>query len=314
VLISPYQPEDAVAFVKLLQRRENDPLTLETFQEQEAEREPNAELWRVLSKENEKALGAAELSVRPSTPHGWRDASIIVAADAEHQGFGSTLLEALLTEARRAGLIGLETSVRDTDPNSRSWLERRGFEFDFHRFESALHLSDYQSQRFADVVPRAESRGVRFATAAEFGTEAGTRTLHALDNRLFLDTPDAPGRTPLSFERFKKLVFQNPRAAPEGVIVAMRGDAAVGMTITLRERKDEFYTGMTGVDREYRGLGIALALKVLSIQHAIQAGAESMTTHNHSKNAPMIAINQKLGYRQRPGLWVLKRHLRPNAV
>ena len=308
MVIRAYQPADLASLVALLQRQENHVLTLESFAESERHREADDPIWRVVLEAESTVLGMAELSVRPSTPIGWRDMKIIVAADAERQGYGQALLTALLFETERQALIGLETSVRDTNEGSRAWLERRGFVFDFHRFESELDLRTFNASAFSDAVSRVQAQNIRFANRTELGSEVDLQKLHALDNRLFLDTPDAPGRTPLSFERFKRLITANPQITPESVLVALDDQQPIGMTIIMRE-DNSFYTGMTGVIREYRGLGIALALKLLSIQYALEAGAVRMTTHNHSKNAPMIAVNAKLGYQQKTGLWVLKRQL-----
>jgi RimJ/RimL family protein N-acetyltransferase len=307
--IRAYTPSDTLAFIALLQRQDNDPITLEAFTQSEERHDSNTALWRVLLEEHGNIVGCAELSMRPSTPIGWRDLKIIVSQEAEGQGFGQRLLEEVLVQAQTQGLVGFEISVRDNDNPSRTWLEKRGFEFDFHRFESELNLLEFEPSAFANVVTRAKNHGIRFATRADFLDDSSLHALHALDNQLFLDTPDAPGRTPLSFERFQKLIAENSQVTPESVIIALSDGEFIGMTIMLREEKT-FYTGMTGVTREHRGKGIALALKVLAIQYAIQSGAVKMTTHNHSKNAPMIAVNQKLGYKQRSGLWVLKRQLK----
>ena len=308
MVMRTYQPTDAASFVALLQRRENHVLTIESFAESERHREADDPLWRVVLEVENAVMGMAELTMRPSTPTGWRDMKLIVAADAEGRGYGQALLTVLLLETQRQAVIGLETSVRDINANSRAWLERRGFSFDFHRFESELDLRTFNADAFLDAVNRVQAQNIRFANRAKLSSDDDLQKLHALGNRLFLDTPDAPGRTPLSFEQFKHLITENPQITPESVLVALDGQQLIGMTIIMREA-DSFYTGMTGVIREYRGLGIALALKVLSIQYALEAGAVRMTTHNHSKNAPMIAINMKLGYQQKTGLWVLKRHL-----
>jgi RimJ/RimL family protein N-acetyltransferase len=66
---------------------------------------------------------------------------------------------------------------------------------------------------------------------------------------------------------------------------------------------------ITGVDRMYRGRKIALALKLLAIRWAIEKGASCIVTDNDSQNAPMLAINRKLGYVPRPGIFRLTRQL-----
>jgi mycothiol synthase len=66
---------------------------------------------------------------------------------------------------------------------------------------------------------------------------------------------------------------------------------------------------MTGVDRAHRGRGIALALKRATIAYAIATGVEVMETHNDSRNQPMLAINQALGYRPGIGITEVKRSI-----
>jgi GNAT superfamily N-acetyltransferase len=65
----------------------------------------------------------------------------------------------------------------------------------------------------------------------------------------------------------------------------------------------------TGVERAYRGRKVGLALKLLAIRYARACGASSMLTSNDSRNAPMLAINNKLGYKREPGIYNLERKL-----
>lgn len=59
----------------------------------------------------------------------------------------------------------------------------------------------------------------------------------------------------------------------------------------------------TGVDREYRGRGIALALKLLTIRRSRALGATYLRTNNDSENAPILHINRKLGFQPIPGYY-----------
>lgn len=45
------------------------------------------------------------------------------------------------------------------------------------------------------------------------------------------------------------------------------------------------------------------ALKLLAIRCARRYGAVYIRTHNDSENAPILAINRKLGYQPQPGLY-----------
>lgn len=69
------------------------------------------------------------------------------------------------------------------------------------------------------------------------------------------------------------------------------------------------HNAFTDVDRAYHGRKIALALKLLAIQCARRYGASSIMTDNDSMNAPMLAINRKLGYQQESAMYRLLRAL-----
>ena len=62
------------------------------------------------------------------------------------------------------------------------------------------------------------------------------------------------------------------------------------------EEEGVLYTNYTGVHKAYRGRGIAKALKLLSIDCAIKAGAHTTTTDSEENNTPMQSINRSLGY------------------
>lgn len=64
--------------------------------------------------------------------------------------------------------------------------------------------------------------------------------------------------------------------------------------------------GMRGVRRAWRGRGIAIALKRAQIAAAQAAGLRELRTTTAFGNAPMLHVNERLGYR-RGVAWV---HLR----
>ena len=61
------------------------------------------------------------------------------------------------------------------------------------------------------------------------------------------------------------------------------------------------------IDPAYRGRGLALALKLLAIDFCRRSGARTLHTHNDSENAPMLAVNRRLGYVPAPGWCTLRR-------
>ncbi|MNZ90066.1 Acetyltransferase (GNAT) family protein [compost metagenome] len=85
--------------------------------------------------------------------------------------------------------------------------------------------------------------------------------------------------------------------APELVLIAADGDRYVGITNLLHNAQTNgMYHEYTGVSRDYRGRGIAYALKVKGIETALQRKASYLRTDNDSTNEAILKINRKLGY------------------
>jgi RimJ/RimL family protein N-acetyltransferase len=53
----------------------------------------------------------------------------------------------------------------------------------------------------------------------------------------------------------------------------------------------------TGTLREFRRRGLARLAKLRQVEWAAASGITSIATANDETNAPMLAINQRLGYR-----------------
>ena len=56
----------------------------------------------------------------------------------------------------------------------------------------------------------------------------------------------------------------------------------------------------TGVARAWRGRGLARALKAGTIAWALDNGLEALEGSNDIDNAPMRAVNRRLGYEPEP--------------
>jgi GNAT superfamily N-acetyltransferase len=57
-------------------------------------------------------------------------------------------------------------------------------------------------------------------------------------------------------------------------------------------------TGFTGVLREHRNKGLARALKLETLVQAIGLGVRAVETDNDYENAPILHLNEELGYRE----------------
>lgn len=235
------------------------------------------------------------------------DLYLIVAPEFRRQGLGRRLyaeLERFAAEAQACRLYGV---VRDNDPVSLGFAERRGFSVRAHGIEMALDLAGFDSTRFDPLIASLRAAGFHFTTMAELGdSDDARRRLYALNSSTAATTPGSEGEPPwASFEDFEASVCRSRWYRPQGQVQAIdtRTGAWAGMSaITRFEGADHAYNLFTGVDPAYRGRGLAQAVKVLALRYAAQAlGARIVRTNHNAQNAPMLAIDRKLGYVQTPG-------------
>jgi len=139
--------------------------------------------------------------------------------------------------------------------------------------------------------------------AALGNTPQAQRKLYELNDATSADTPGSEGEHSWSsFEDFQKRVYQTKWYIPEGqmIVIDRRTGIWVAMSaITRHEGNDYAYNLHTGVHREYRGKKLAQAVKFLALRYAREKlNTSTVRTHHNSKNNPMIAIDQKFGYRE----------------
>jgi hypothetical protein len=80
----------------------------------------------------------------------------------------------------------------------------------------------------------------------------------------------------------------------------------VGMApISVYPEERIAYNLHTGVLPAYRERKLATSLKVLGALYARQNGAERLITNSNLRNAPILAINRKMGYKPLPGKYTL---------
>ena len=95
-------------------------------------------------------------------------------------------------------------------------------------------------------------------------------------------------------------VIDAPNHLPEAYYIAI--DTAgryLGVSDLFSSLDDPsfLWQGLTGVRREARGKGIAMALKLRTVRYAQGKGVEHIKTWNDQRNEPMLRINDRLGFR-----------------
>jgi GNAT superfamily N-acetyltransferase len=220
------------------------------------------------------------------------------------RGAGGALLTAVLQWCRAEGASRLDSELPEDDPAGIAWAERHGFVREWLVFDSVLDLTAWRPEPFQPNLRQAEAQGIRFSTLdAEARGPKDLRRYYDLRKRIFADVP-VVGRMPFGpYEEWLTRFLRDPDFDGNRLTLAIHGDAWVGLTELEPGPAGGFENGLTGVDSAWRGRGVALALKTVSLTWAREQGAGFVLTHNHSANAPMLAINRRLGYRPRPGRW-----------
>lgn len=265
-------------------------------------------LCRIAEDESEQVIGFAEAYRFPNTAEGKFYANVVVHPASRNKGIGSILLrtiEQFVVEHDGNRLVG---DVEDIDVTSLAFMEKRGYRVERHGYDSTLDLSGLKEPpNFGDVAT-VEATGIRFFTLADSDTPETRRALYELYGRTMVDIPGYEAKSFMTYQTWSQFVIERQEVRLDWIFIAANNDCLVGVT-QITNSRDHVYTTHTLVDREYRGRGIAKALKLLTIEAAIQHGAPYMRTGNDSLNGPMLAVNQKLGYKPVAGDYTVTRHV-----
>lgn len=285
-----------------------EPASAQQLQEDEASAPTDRLIYRMNAVNDEGLiLGYSWIRRNPWMPEERFWFRVTVDPLYKNAGIGSLLYDDGLRFVKDHGGNRLDVTIRDSDTASLDFAAHRGFKVIRHVYDSILDLSTFDEGRFVGIIESLENAGIRFTTLAEAGnTSENQRRIYDLDVQVNPDIPGEPMIFP-PFEEYCKTMLGGAMFIPDGAIIAADGERWVGFTILGYARDIGLMINeMTGVHRDYRGRHIALALKLLAIRRARRYGVTTIRTNNDSENAPMLAVNRKLGYRPVPGYYVVK--------
>ncbi len=221
-----------------------------------------------------------------------------VHPDFQRRGIGSALWEHLERELAPFDPIKLQTGTAEIHPQGIEFAKKRGFEVEIEEIESRLDLTRFDPDKFGDGVRKVIEQGIVMRSHGEMkDREDHMRNLYDLVTTIDIDVPWPDAYTKPEFELWSKRMLANPNLLPDGYMIALDGDRYVGMSnLWNAEAIPDVWTGLTGVLREYRGRGIAMALKVSVLAWAKAAGVLGTRTWNAEENAAMRGINRLLGF------------------
>jgi RimJ/RimL family protein N-acetyltransferase len=119
-----------------------------------------------------------------------------------------------------------------------------------------------------------------------------------VDETTTRDMPQLEQIESIPYDEWEQHVLEHPLFTLDGSFVAYVDDEPAACSMLLVDLESGHASNMmTGVVPWRRGRGLGLACKLASIRWAAENGVTVMATTNDETNAPMLAINERLGYR-----------------
>lgn len=216
------------------------------------------------------------------------DAGILgIAVDPSHRGEGiGTALAVAVDE--HLSLLGVRATRGGSldEPGARALAASRGF--------TLIAAAAVSSVDPRTVEPRPVPAGVELVP---FAALDDPEPIYELDLELSRDIPNEDFEG-IELDEWERTFWKGPFIDAEASFVALVEGELAGLTmIRVDGPSGRAENNLCGVRRQYRGRGLALLLKSHSLHRAAELGASIVLTDNDETNAPMLAVNTRLGYR-----------------
>lgn len=275
----------------------DDPITAERLLQRHEEEDPARTLARTVVLRGNRLVGCAELSRDSQACHDYTvNLDLKVHPDDRRAGAGRALWELARRQALDAGVTEMKTWLRGEWAAGLNFAEQRGFVESMREALQALDLARFDPKAFQAVCDSTSAGGVVITSVADLDDAGWERSLWELENRLEEDVPQTGEFTPMAWEEWRRRRPQSPTFLPHLWQVARVDGDYAGLTMLWPSCDGFLHTGLTGVRREYRRMGIATALKVRALSRAQEAGYGRVKTENACTNSAMLGVNRRLGF------------------
>lgn len=232
--------------------------------------------------------------------------SIYVHPEQQGRGIGGRLYAMLVERVAGLNPLTLRTGAREDHAAATGFIAHRGFVEEMRFWESRLDVAAFDMAPYADFRARGLAQGVSIVTLREFmasDPEALPKAYEAR-NVMMADVPSTEPFTPTPYENWLESMQTDKNLLPDGYFLAVHQGQVVALSqLWATGEADVVNTGLTATRRDYRRLGLALALKLRAVAYAKANGYREIRTGNESNNRAMLSINERLGFVKQPA-WV----------
>jgi GNAT superfamily N-acetyltransferase len=218
----------------------------------------------------------------------------------------ATVFDVIEERAWQSGTGIFASYAREDDDWLARWLGSRGYREE--RRSKAWEL-DLVARRGALEEMAAASRanmraaGITIRTIDEDVDPDKLHKIHEMSEEAASDVPTTIPHVRQPFEVFARW-FDAPTVRLDRMWIARDGDDIVGISVlSYPPTRGNVWTDWTGTARKVRGRGVARALKLETVMQAIALGVKRVRTENDGENAPILHLNERMGYARIPG-WI----------
>jgi GNAT superfamily N-acetyltransferase len=317
--IRPFAPADYPAFVAASSRTYPEyPWSVEEMRHQDETFDTSRFFKiRLVAEEDGAIVGASEAGHRPSRfdPDSYHF-DLWVVPERRRRGHGSALHEAVIAALRARNGRVARGATKESLHDGTAFLGKRGWRELKRDWESRLTVAGFDFAKFAGADARVAKERIRISTYAdELARDPETpRKAYELIDVCRRDVPAPDAATPITYEEWRAQWVGTPGFLPHGFFVAIDAEGQwLGSSNLFESSGDKSFVwqGLTGVRREARGKGIAMALKLRTVKHAQGLGVDHIKTWNDQSNRPMLAINEAMGFAKQPAWISFEYRLRP---
>jgi GNAT superfamily N-acetyltransferase len=206
---------------------------------------------------------------------------LIVRPDHRRQGIGTQLLEAVHANLRVAGAT---TARVFADPESVEWASRFGYR-------------QTRQVVYAGIDPRDAPEQPEVPAGVELVplTDVRPEQLYAADMVAQRTKPGDAKIATRPYDDWLAAIWESADTVLDLSVAAMHRDEIAAFTLSIGDHT-MIWSRMTSTLPEYRGRGLAKLVKTAALHRAADSGVRGAYTANYDGNAPMLAVNDWLGY------------------
>ncbi|MER7893643.1 GNAT family N-acetyltransferase [Micromonospora sp. NPDC094482] len=255
-----------------------------------AEPPPGEEWTAFVAEVGDRVIGwvSAYRNIRTSEADFGEVSLLHVDPEQRRQGVGEALLGEALGHLRHLGVRRVRAWAQ---PEALPFARRHGFTPSRELRFSALDL------RPAPPMPPAPP-GVRLLPL----DEVDPHRMYRAEIATAADEPGDVASDAISYEVWQYDVWQN-LGLDKAASTAVEADGELVAFSVVKRDGDRMWSDFTGTLPEHRGRGLARLAKQAALHRAAAGGVRIAYTSNDEANAPMLAINARLGYRPVAAHW-----------